>query len=65
MNESEKTTNINEFYILGIDICEGDVSTLMIAKTDGSRLSVVNTIRGDDAERLYKELIHNCDKQSV
>lgn len=47
---------VSETLIIGIDIAHEDESVITVAKSNGSTLTHVNTIAGQEAEDLYKKL---------
>lgn len=47
---------VSETLIIGIDITQEDESVITVAKSNGSTLTHVNTITGQEAEDLYKKL---------
>jgi DNA-directed RNA polymerase subunit RPC12/RpoP len=48
---------VSESYIVGIDITGGvDVPTLTVTRQNGSKLEIVNVIRGKQEEALYELL---------
>lgn len=45
-------------YIIGIDISDNkDESVMTVCRSDGSKLTHVNTLTGAEVERLYRRLV--------
>lgn len=52
-----KDLKISESYIVGVDISENkDLSVLTVSRLDGTKMTVVNTFMGAEAEEMYEHL---------
>lgn len=48
---------ISESYIVGVDISDSeDASVFSVSKFDGTKLTIVKTFVGKDAEEMYERL---------
>ena len=52
-----KDLKISESYIVGVDISENkDLSVLTVSRLDRTKMTVVNTFMGAEAEEMYEHL---------
>ena len=52
-----KDLKISESYIVGVDISENkDLSVLTVSRLDRTKMTVVNTFMGAEAEEMYDHL---------
>ena len=52
-----KDWKISENYIVGVDISENkDLSVLTVSRLDRTKMTVVNTFMGAEAEEMYEHL---------
>lgn len=52
-----KYLKISESYIVGVDISENkDLSVLTVSRLDRTKMTVVNTFMGAEAEEMYEHL---------
>ena len=52
-----KDLKISESYIVGVDISENkDLSVLTVSRRDRTKMTVVNTFMGAEAEEMYEHL---------
>ena len=52
-----KDLKISESYIVGVDMSENkDLSVLTVSRLDGTKMTVVNTFMGAEAEEMYEHL---------
>jgi hypothetical protein len=67
----EDIDNIRECLILGIDITVGDEPTIAVGKRHGRSITIIHTIKGDEAKEIYEKLVNKKietskkDKKSV
>ena len=52
---------ISDTYLIGFDYSENDYAVLTVSKQQGSKIIEVNTIYGDKALKIMKELVGNGD----
>ena len=48
---------ISDTYLIGFDYSENDLAVLTLSKRQGSKIVIVNTIYGDKAIDIMKQLI--------
>lgn len=52
--------SVSESYIIGIDISTNDdEACITVAKQNGSRLTLINVIQGEEVTEIYNKLTKN------
>lgn len=49
--------NVSDFLIVGFEKHKGDQTWMSVGRKDGDALNIVNMIKNDRAEKLYKQLL--------
>ena len=55
-NDSTDNENISDCLIIGFDKHKGEQTWMSIGRKDGDTLNIVNMIKDERAEKLYKQL---------
>lgn len=56
-NNSTDNENISDCLIIGFDKNKGEQTWMSIGRKDGDTLDIVNMIKDEKAEKLYKQLL--------
>ena len=56
-NNSTDNENISDCLIIGFDKHKGEQTWMSIGRKDGDTLDIVNMIKDERAEKLYKQLL--------
>lgn len=56
-NNSTDNENISDCLIIGFDKHKGEQTWMSIGRKDGDTLNIVNMIKDERAEKLYKQLL--------
>lgn len=56
-NNSTDNENISDCLIIGFDKHKGEQTWMSIGRKDGDTLDIVNMIKDEKAEKLYKQLL--------
>ena len=56
-NDSTDNENISDCLIIGFDKHKGEQTWMSIGRKDGDTLNIVNMIKDERAEKLYKQLL--------
>ena len=56
-NNSTDNENISDCLIIGFDKHKGEQTWMSIGRKDGNTLDIVNMIKDERAEKLYKQLL--------
>lgn len=56
-NNSTDNENISDYLIIGFDKHNGEQTWMSICRKDGDTLDIVNMIKDERAEELYKQLL--------
>ena len=56
-NNSTDNENISDYLIIGFDKHKGEQTWMSIGRKDGDTLNIVNMIKDERAEELYKQLL--------
>lgn len=56
-NDSTDNENISDCLIIGFDKHKGEQTWMSIGRKDGDTLNIVNMIKDERAEELYKQLL--------
>lgn len=56
-NNSTDNENISDYLIIGFDKHKGEQTWMSICRKDGDTLDIVNMIKDERAEELYKQLL--------
>lgn len=57
VNNSTDDESISDFLIIGFDKHKGEQTWMFIGRKDGDILNIVNMIKDERAEELYKQLL--------
>ena len=57
VNNSTDDENISDFLVIGFDKHKGEQTWMSVGRKDGDALNIVNMIKDERAEKLYKQLL--------
>lgn len=56
-NNSIDDESISDCLVIGFDKHKGEQTLMLIGRKDGDTLNIINTIKDERAEELYKQLL--------